>query len=101
MESEAHFQGWVMRAAREFGWSVYHTRFSVLSDGGFPDLVLVKAGEPVIYAELKRQVGVVTPKQQAWLDVLRSALGTRVFVWRPDDRPEILRVLGGFAVEAK
>ena len=52
---EADFQAQLVSAAKRMGWSlVYHTRFSVQSEPGFPDLVLVNTRQQrMIFAELK------------------------------------------------
>lgn len=84
-ETEAGFQAAVIALARACGWQCYHTRLSWKSERGFPDLVCVKPGEPVIYAELKTNTGKVTIEQAAWLAVLTTAYETEVYLWRPKD----------------
>lgn len=93
LETEAQFTSWLRRTAKEFGWKFYHTRFSIMSDAGFPDCTLVKPGQPVIFAELKKHDGEPTEKQQEWLDALSEARGTKVYLWRPQDKEAIVRVL--------
>ena len=85
IETEKGFLAAVVDVARLYHWRVYHPYLSVRSAAGFPDLVLVKAGEPVIYAELKRDDGRLTAAQAAWLEALRQARGTEVYCWRPAD----------------
>src|SRR5438093_187268 len=66
-------------------------------NAGFPDWVLAHPGhERVIYAELKTEIGRVSPEQRRWLDVL-TASGHEVHVWRPRDllRGDIRDVLRG------
>lgn len=92
-ERESDFLRWIIRAAKELGWTPYHTRFSIGSQAGFPDLVLIRPGYPVIYAEVKRQGGRLTRRQQEILDLLRAASGTIVAVWYPADREQILALL--------
>jgi hypothetical protein len=72
----------VRRTARELGYLTYHTHDSRRSEPGFPDLVLV--GQRVIYAELKRTLGRVSPEQKKWLAALAAA-GAETHVWRPVD----------------
>ena len=72
------------------GWQWYHTGDSRKSNAGFPDLVMVR--ERVVYAELKKQSGKVSPEQQVWIDALRAA-GEEVYVWRPSDWDEICKIL--------
>lgn len=97
--TESQWQHHVIHLAKGFGWATYHTRFSIGSDSGWPDLALVKPGEEVIYVELKREGKKKdiepTALQQMWLDRLASALGTKVFVWRPRDSTEIVSILSG------
>lgn len=64
---------------------------------GFPDLCAVNARQcRVLYAELKRHTGRVSPDQAAWHLDLRRA-GQEVHVWRPMDllNGTILDVLTG------
>ncbi len=73
------------------GWRLcYHTLRSKGSQSGFPDRVLVR--DRVIFAELKREKGVVTDAQREWLDGL-AAVGAEVYLWRPSDLDEIAEIL--------
>lgn len=58
---------------------------------GFPDLVLVRS-ERLAFAELKRETGVLTEGQPQWHEALR-ATGVEVYVWRPSDIKDVLRIL--------
>jgi hypothetical protein len=91
--TEAQFQRALVKTAADYGWLAYHTRFSVGSDPGFPDLVLLRGAECVI-AELKRVGKDPTAKQFAWLDAWGRVPGVRAYVWRPDCWDEIHDVLG-------
>src|ERR1035437_9428875 len=51
-------------------WHWNHSRDSRRSNPGLPDLICVKHGRVVI-AELKTQLGRISPPQQVWLDELR------------------------------
>ena len=84
--------GVIVEMATLFGWRHYHTWSSVHSPAGFPDLVLVRPPR-LIFAELKSQVGRVTPAQKAWLDDLYATPSTEVYLWRPSDLDDIERVL--------
>ena len=84
-ETEAAFQRALVKMALHLGWTVYHTRFSFGSNRGFPDLVLAKALQPVIFAELKREGEGPTETQEAWGHVLSLATGNEYYVWRPSD----------------
>lgn len=71
--------------AELFGWKRYHTHDSRRSPKGFPDLVLVRAPR-VLFIELKKADGVITPEQQDWLRALRSCWpNVETYVWRPID----------------
>ena len=91
--SEKAFMAAVVRFATQQGWKVYHTHDSRKSTPGYPDLTMAKAGCPVIFAELKIAGEKPTIEQQAWLDTLRQAQHTQVFLWRPSDWPQITEVL--------
>ncbi len=120
-ESEADFQGWVIDTARRSGWLVHHTRPAmnrrghyatpIQGDKGFPDLVLARQGR-VIFAELKTTKARPSSEQKAWLHHLMPVLSdmyvrlkiyktvlnfrcfTEVYLWRPQDREEIMGILG-------
>lgn len=66
------------------GW--IHHRRSEMTNPGWPDLVVMApAGRTgVMFRELKKQRGKVTPAQQEWLDAL-AADGMNAAVWRPSD----------------
>jgi hypothetical protein len=102
--AERDFQSTVIDAARLLGWRVVHFRPArtehgwrtpVEADGaGFVDLVLVR--DRVLFVELKGSATRLTPEQRQWLDALDAA-GAEVYLWLPDDWPEIEQVLGGRA----
>lgn len=90
--------------AHTFGWTVAHFRHALKADGtwitpvsadgaGFPDNILAKPGKPVIFAELKTDKGTLSSNQKAWLSILRTVPGIRVFVWRPKNYQEIVKEL--------
>jgi len=81
--SEAAFLEQVRRVASDYGWLPYHTHNSKRSEPGFPDLVLVRA-DRLVFAELKRVKGRISPDQGKWIWALRRA-GREVYVWRPVD----------------
>ncbi|WP_376793087.1 VRR-NUC domain-containing protein [Thermoflexus sp.] len=93
--SEKDFSQQVVDLARLLGWKVYRTWLSIRSPAGFPDLVLAKPGRPLILAELKTERGKLSPAQEEWLATLRQVPGIEVYVWRPGDWEEIVRVLRG------
>lgn len=92
MIPEKDWQAQVVQLARLSGWRrIYHTFDSRRSQGGFPDLVLVRPPELLI-VELKTDVGKVKPNQQEWLDDL-AACGVETAVWRPRDFDDIVQRL--------
>lgn len=87
--SEEEFTSWVVDLARTHGYLVHHDltgrtasgwRTSVQGDTGFPDIVAVRAGRPMIVAELKSAKGRLTPEQKAWL---AAFTGVDAEVWKP------------------
>jgi len=109
------FRGWTeevllnycRNTAKALGWLEYHTRYSIKSSAGFPDLVLVheRLGR-VVFAELKREgkwptVGRLTrgapPRmiqgQDLWLRALLACPGVETYLWRPSDQAEIAEIL--------
>ncbi len=99
--TEAEFTAQVLELARLAGWRSAHFRpartaagwrTAVQGDGrGFPDLVLLR-GAAIVAVELKVGRGKLRPEQAAWLAAFAEA-GAAAFVWRPEDWPEIERVL--------
>jgi hypothetical protein len=89
-EWQAQVLAWADRAA----WRVYHTADSRRSAAGFPDLVLVKPGYPVIFAELKTVSGRLSLMQRIWLEELGACPGVLVRVWKPSDETAIKAELG-------
>ena len=114
-QNEAEFQAHVIHVARQMGWGitasawlrqteeataygiealpldglVFHPRFSVGSEAGWPDLVLVRRRDKrVLFRELKADKGRVSPRQAAVLELLR-AVGLDAGVWRPSDEDRI------------
>src|SRR5882762_234751 len=77
----------VRRLAKTHGWLCYHTYNSRRSDEGFPDLVLVR--EAVIFAELKSRTGKPSHAQHIWLRMLERTGNVEVYLWRPQDLPQI------------
>ena len=98
--SEKVFTKQVIDLARWHKWLVAHFRTSMNASGrwmtavqgdgaGFPDLVLARNGE-VIFAELKTEIGKLSPKQVDWYKALPQR---SYYLWRPSDYPEIERTL--------
>lgn len=90
--SENAFQTKIIDLCKWLGLYVYHTYDSRMSVAGFPDLVIVgKRG--IVFAELKSTKGKVSLAQEEWLDRLREAGSGQVFLWRPEDWPEVEKEL--------
>jgi hypothetical protein len=102
--SEDMLLAFVRRTAKMCGWLVYHTRFSIKSDTGFPDIVLTN-GDEVVFAELKRQgrwptegrlAKGVHPRwitgQDEWLCAL-ARTGNQSYIWWPSDCHDIATIL--------
>ncbi len=91
--SESEFQNWVIDLAQD----VHHYSVLFIPDSrrvgcaGWLDLVLAKPGR-MIFAELKKQDGKLSPAQIWWIERHRE-MGDEVYVWRPSDRSEIERIL--------
>lgn len=76
--------------ARVLGWRCYHTLRSKGSEPGYPDWTLVR--DRVIFLELKREAGVVSPAQREWLTALLAA-GAEAYIVRPRHLDAITDVL--------
>ena len=89
--TEKEFDKQVRELSDIYGWKRYHTYRSKHSPAGFPDLVLVRDGR-LIFAELKSEMGRLTPAQGEWLTALRQA-GAEAYVWYPSQLQEIADLL--------
>jgi hypothetical protein len=84
-ESEREFQGRVIDLARLNGWSVYSIPDSRrVTLAGYPDLTMWR-GKRLVFAELKREKGRLSPAQELILGQLRELPNVEVYVWRPSD----------------
>ncbi len=92
--TEAQFQAMVENLASMQGWLYNHNYDSRKSTkgGGLPDLIMVREGR-VIFAELKRQKGKTTERQQLWLWSLSVCDGVESYLWRPSDWNDIQEIL--------
>lgn len=73
--TEAQFQSALVQYLRLLGFRTYHTKFSIGSDPGFPDVVAVRAGR-CCFIEIKAEGGKVSPAQAAWGAALAGVGGT-------------------------
>ncbi len=133
--TEKDFQAAVIRMARSLGWGVtqsmakgiaqeaenygipkppldgliFHPHYSLGSEPGWPDLTLIRRRDRrLIFAELKAEKGVLSPRQAEVLELLQACLGSTcptrphphdqcvgIYVWRPSDLDAIAEVLRG------
>ena len=101
--TESDWQGQVFELARLYGYSYVHFRAARTSRGwrvpvegplgqGWPDVVLFRPGR-TIYAELKREKGNDCSPEQLWVHEQIRAAGNEVYVWRPSQLDDVIRVL--------
>lgn len=91
--TEKEFQQQVIDFAKLNGWLVYFTWSSKHSPAGFPDLVMVHPDKyKVVFVELKVGKNKLTASQEDWIDALCDA-GEYVYVWYPEDWPQIEQIL--------
>lgn len=81
--TEAQLLSAVKAACRQLPVRCYHTRYSLGSEPGFPDVVIV-GRRGILFRELKGPRGRLTDAQRGWLEDLRAA-GADADVWRPGD----------------
>lgn len=89
--TEKQFMQQVQAAAKMMGYYVYHPWLSIRSERGWPDLAIWRDGV-FLLAELKTDKGRLTPSQSQTIMSLRRT-GLHVYVWRPRDWDDILKVL--------
>jgi len=95
--SEKTLQDRVIGRAKRRGWKTAHAgrgwvggseeeggQWVTPMSKGWPDLTLAKAGNQLIFMELKKEEGVVEPEQLEWLQLL-NLCGARAIVIRPSD----------------
>ena len=80
--AESELQKAVTDMCKLFGLKWHHQRYSIGSGAGWPDLTI--AGRALLFRELKRESGKVTPAQVNWGGWLIAA-GQDWAVWRPLD----------------
>jgi hypothetical protein len=92
---EAPFQRMVIEAMEWHGWDaklIYHSYDSRRSASGFPDLCATRP-PTVLFAELKKQHGVVTKPQAKWGTALAACPGVVYRLWRPLDWQDIVATI--------
>jgi len=73
--TERQFQAQVEKYLRLMGWIVFHTRYSIGSSPGFPDICACRAGR-LAMIELKIATGKISPAQAEWGEALAGVGGT-------------------------
>ena len=73
--TERQFQAQVEKYLRLMGWIVFHTRYSIGSSPGFPDICACRAGR-LAMIELKTSTGKISPAQAEWGEALAGVGGT-------------------------
>jgi len=83
LEKEFHDQ--VAHLMRLNGWSVYSVPDSRrVSLAGYPDITAWR-GARLIFAELKREKGRISPAQVEVLEELKQIPCAEVYLWKPSD----------------
>lgn len=97
--SEKDFQRSVVELALFTGHAVHHTLDTKVPakriGPGFPDLVIVKPGKPVLFLELKSEIGRLSEAQKWWGEMLSKSPGCHYMLARPSDWDLIEGVLRG------
>lgn len=94
--TEDHLLADVQAEALRTGWRFHHIRNSkagvTQGDPGFPDVVMVRKSR-LIFAELKRETGSLSPEQAEWGTQLGNLRGVEYYIWRPRHWDEIREIL--------
>jgi hypothetical protein len=85
-QSEADFQAQIVELAESLGWYVCHNADSRRTRAGVPDLELLR-GPVMMRWEIKKEDGVVTDAQQAYVDRLNQVDLVYAAVIRPSHLP--------------
>jgi len=96
LELERDFQRRVEEFMRINGWTVYSIPDSRrVTLAGYPDITAWRVEDKrLVFIELKREKGRVSPAQEVILDELRQLGVAEVYVFRPSDWDEIVARLG-------
>ena len=86
--TEKQLQASIVRMAKQLGYLCYHTTYSIGSERGFPDLVIVGHGACWMI-ECKGPRGRVSEEQEAWIAQLQLA-GIDALIVYPDDLDMVL-----------
>lgn len=94
--TEKDFQQTLLDLFAVHGWRCWHNTIAWRSDHGWPDLVCCHPRWGILFCEVKRQEGKLTPTQESWLADLTRA-GARCYVLKPADWPLAERIARGAA----
>jgi hypothetical protein len=73
--TEAQIQRGITDLLKQLGFECYHTRYSIGSDSGFPDVVAVRDDGTLVAVECKGPKGKIRPGQLEWIRRFRSIPG--------------------------
>lgn len=82
--AEADFQRTITGLLDLGRWRWHHETDSRRSKAGLPDLIAVRRGQ-LLFIELKKTGGRVSPTQQEWLDDLGQVSSVGAHLWFPND----------------
>ena len=100
--NHTEYQGQIVEFATLMGWQHLHVRRTIGKGNkwvtgtnikGWPDLMLMRAPDELIAAEVKIPPDDLSPDQETVLGWLRTMTKFEVYVWRPDDWDDIHRRL--------
>jgi hypothetical protein len=86
--TEAQMLAGIKAAAKGLGYKCFHNTYSIGSDRGFPDLVIVGHG-CTWFLELKGPKGRIRPEQDEWIEAL-SLAGHSAWIVKPELYDEVL-----------
>ena len=88
------FQKEIVKVAKLYHWKVQYFWRNFHSPKGWLDLVLTKPENGrLIFAEIKIPPDDLKPEQQEWIDIWKQYKSVEVYVWRPDDWDDIIKIL--------
>jgi len=104
---EKNFQTLVIDIGHQYGWKIAHFGQSqsargrhitaTMADGaGYFDLTMAK-GYKLVFAELKREKGTLSPRQKDWVSTMKEVAKynphVEVYIWYPHDISDIINIL--------
>ncbi len=90
--TEKQLMSQVKDLAKIYHWKLYHPFLSKWSEKGYPDITLIRPPR-IIFAELKRDTGKLTPSQLEWAELLKACPGVEYHLWKPSNFESIVEVL--------